>query len=91
MPPKGRIRLQQALDAGVWPHRGSDQTQTARRVLALDELGSKEGLAEDTEIELTGFGLADDNIAAAKSECSTCWKPLAGAADSENAVYLAGP
>jgi hypothetical protein len=59
-------------------------------VLSLDELGSKECLAEDTEIELTGLGLADDNIAAAKGEWSTCWKPLAGATDSEYAVYLAG-
>jgi hypothetical protein len=91
MPPEGRIRLQQALDERVWPHGGSDQTQAARRVLALDELGSKEGLAEDTEIELTGLGLADDNIAVAKGEWSTCWNPLAGAIDSEYAVYLAGP
>ena len=60
-------------------------------MLALDELGSKEGLAEDTEIELTGLGLADDNIAAAKGEWSTCWQPAAGAIDSEYAVYSAGP
>jgi hypothetical protein len=60
-------------------------------VLALDELGSKDGLAEDTEIELTGLGLADDHIAAAKSEWSTCWQPLAGAIGSEYAIYLAGP
>jgi hypothetical protein len=54
MPPEGRIRLQQALDEGIWLHRGSDQTQVARRVLALDELSSKERLAEYTETELTG-------------------------------------
>jgi len=59
-------------------------------VLALDELSSKERLTEDTEIKLTGLGLADDNIATAKGEWSTCWQPAAGAIDSEYTVYLAG-
>ncbi len=91
LPPEGRIRHQQVFDEGVGPHGGSDQPHAARRVLALDELGSKERLAEDTQIKLAGLGLADDNIAAAKGEWSTCWQPLAGAVDSEHAVYLAGP
>jgi hypothetical protein len=91
MPPEGRIRLQQALDERVWLHGGSNQTRAARRVLALNKFGSKERLAQDTEIELTGFGLADDNIAAAKGQWRTCCKPLAGAIDREYAVHLAGP
>ena len=67
------------FDEGVGPHGGSDQPNAARRVLALDELGSKERLAEHTQIKLAGLGLADGNIAAAKGEWSTCWKPPAGA------------
>ena len=62
-----------------------------RGVRALDELGGKQHLAEDTEIELTSLGLADDNVAAAKRKRSTRWQPPAGAIDSEHAVYLAGP
>ncbi len=90
LPPEGCIRRQQAFDEWVGPHGGGDQPDTARRVLALDELGSKERLAEDTLIKLAGLGLADDNIAAVKGEWSACWKPLSGAVDSEYAVYLAG-
>ena len=68
MPPEGPVRLQQVLDRGVWLHCGGDQTHAARRVLALDKFGSKERLAQDTEIELTGLGLADGNITAAKGQ-----------------------
>ena len=77
LPPEGRIRLQQPLDGGVGPYGGSDQPHAARGVRALDELGSKQCLAQDTEIELTGLSLADDNIAAAKGEWGTCSMPPA--------------
>lgn len=63
---RGHVEVGAGVDEDDWLvgcHVGGDQAQAARRVLALDELGSKEGLAEDTEIELTGLGLADDNIA----------------------------
>jgi hypothetical protein len=91
LPPEGRIRGQQPLDEGVWLSGGSDQTQAARRVLALEEFGSKQRLAKDAEIELAGLGLADDNLAAAQSEWSTRGQPSAGAVDSEYGIYSAGP
>jgi hypothetical protein len=31
-------------------------------VLALNKFGSKERLAQDIEIELTGFGLSDEEV-----------------------------
>lgn len=54
-------------------------------MLALDEFGSKERLAQDTEIELTGLGLADGNITAAKGQWGVRWMPPAGAIDGEYA------
>lgn len=90
MPPEGPARLQQVLDRGVWLHRGGDQTHAVRRVLALDEFGSKERLAQDTEIELSGLGLADGNITAAKGQWSARWMPPAGAIDGEYAVDMTG-
>jgi hypothetical protein len=91
LPPERRIRLQQAADDGVRLHGGSDQAQAPRRVLAVDELSGKERLTQDTEIELAGLGLADDNIAAAKSELSTRRMSPSRAISGEYAVYRAGP
>ncbi len=59
-------------------------------MLALDEFGSKERLAQDTEIELTGLGLADGNITAAKGQWGVRWMPPAGAIDGEYAVDMTG-
>jgi hypothetical protein len=86
MPPKGPGQLQQTLDQGIWTHGGGDQTEASRRMFALEELGRKQRLTKDAEIELSSLGLADDDVAVAKGERSSYWKPSTRTIDSEYAV-----
>jgi hypothetical protein len=55
-------------------------------MFALEELGRKQRLTKDAEIELSSLGLADDDVAVAKGERSSYWKPSTRTIDSEYAV-----
>jgi hypothetical protein len=80
------VRIEHALDEGVRFRRSGNQTQVARSVFT-DQFSTEQRLAEHTEVEPPGLGLAQDDITAAKRRRITGRKRPTRVIKHEYAVY----